>query len=85
MKLNEEPQCMSFCSQRGDIMVGLRENIHYIAHENYMPQSYMFKMVCMEFDEPKYEDPIPLSRQELKNYSKDSARVLKKAKSSYMK
>lgn len=85
LKLNAEPKSIQFCSERGDLLVGLGKNIHRIEHENYIPQGYIFKMVCMQFDEQREEHPKPYDTALMKNYSSSVVRCIKEAKSLYMK
>lgn len=85
LKLNAEPKSIQFCSERGDLLVGLGKNIHRIEHENYIPQAYIFKMVCMQFDDQIEEHPKPYDTSLMKNYSSSVTRCMKEAKSLYMK
>nr|XP_039256457.1 WD repeat-containing protein 97-like isoform X1 [Styela clava] len=85
LKLNAEPKSIQFCSERGDLLVGLGGNIHRIEHQNYLPQAYIFKMVCMQFTDPIDENPIPLDETLTRNLSSEVLRCVKEAKSSYLK
>lgn len=85
LKINAEPYSIEFCSQQGDLLVGLGGNVHRIEHKNYLPQMYLFKMVCMEFVEQVDETPVPLDESTMRYLAHDMARCVKEAKSSYMK
>lgn len=85
LKLNAEPQSLEYCSQRGDLLVSLNGNIHRIQHQSYLPTSYLFKMVCMEFSEQVNENPVGLDATLLGHLSEDTARCIKGAKSSHIK
>ena len=85
LKLNAEPKSIQFCSHRGDLLVGLEKNVHRIEHQNYLPQTYLFKMVCMEFDEQVDERPIEFNASLMKDFSSSVMRCIKEAKSLHLK
>ncbi|RDD47065.1 WD repeat-containing protein 97 [Trichoplax sp. H2] len=49
IKLNAKATGITFCSDRGDILVGIGSHVHKICHQDYLPDSYLRHMVVMQF------------------------------------
>ncbi|XP_022106675.1 WD repeat-containing protein 97-like isoform X2 [Acanthaster planci] len=85
IKLNAEALSLSFCSQKGDLLVGIGNHIHRIDHASYMPRMYLRKMVSMVFPEIPSETPIPLDTDKVRAMSPLSNKRLRAAHSSVFK
>ncbi|PIK43042.1 hypothetical protein BSL78_20096 [Apostichopus japonicus] len=68
IKLNAEPYSLNFCTDRGDLLVGIGNHVHRIDHTSYLPRPFLRKMVSMIFHPPSSEDVIP--------YDEDLSRAL---------
>ncbi|XP_043923687.1 WD repeat-containing protein 97 isoform X2 [Protopterus annectens] len=75
--LNAVPESISFCSNRGDLLVGIGRHLYCIGHEKYLPNHYKFKMVCMEIPEPIPDPPISLGEAAAQTLSSDALRRIK--------
>nr|XP_006814610.1 PREDICTED: uncharacterized protein LOC100377114 [Saccoglossus kowalevskii] len=85
IKLNATPLSVCFCSQKGDLLVGIGKHLHKIEHQKYMPRSYMLKMVSMRFPEVESEDPLPYDGDLLHDMNREDVKRLKNAHSSLYK
>ncbi|XP_071494014.1 uncharacterized protein [Diadema antillarum] len=85
IKLNAEPLGIDFCSQRGDLLVGIGNHIHKISHDSYMPRVYLRKMVSMVFPEVPTETPLAYEEEGLRALSPLSHKRLRAAHSSLFK
>jgi len=83
LQLNDVAHTISFCSLRGDLLLGIGKNIHHIQHIKYLPESYQYQMIAMEFKKVCSIPPIPVDTNLLLE-AKDQSR-LSQARSSYMK
>ncbi|XP_041453812.1 WD repeat-containing protein 97-like isoform X10 [Lytechinus variegatus] len=82
IKLNAEPYGVDFCSQRGDLLVGIGNHIHRISHESYMPKAYLRKMVSMVFPDVPTEQPLEYELEGIRALTPLSHKRLKAAHSS---
>ncbi|XP_033626173.1 WD repeat-containing protein 97-like isoform X4 [Asterias rubens] len=85
IKLNAEALSLNFCSQKGDLLVGVGNHIHRIDHSSFMPRLYLRKMVSMVFPEVPIETPIPIDVDKVRALSPMSNKRLKAAHSSNYK
>ncbi|KAK3085393.1 hypothetical protein FSP39_002701 [Pinctada imbricata] len=83
LKLKTMPYSIGFCSEKGDILVGINHHLYCIPHTAYLPKSYMFKMVSMKFVNPKPETPLKLDEKRVSKLSKKEFTRLKKSHSSF--
>ncbi|KAK3744458.1 hypothetical protein QZH41_012879 [Actinostola sp. cb2023] len=83
--LNAVPSSLCFCSQKGDLFIGIGNHIHKIEYATYMPHSYIFRMVAMEFQRPVSEHPLPIDPEVKVKLSPDELQRLTRAKSSVFK
>ena len=81
--LNSIPTCISFCSQRGDILVGIGKHVHIIGHKSYLPRLYRQRMVAMQFHNLQQENAIPYDEHLVKQMSNEDKKRLKAARSSF--
>ncbi|XP_078609393.1 uncharacterized protein LOC144880786 isoform X1 [Branchiostoma floridae x Branchiostoma japonicum] len=82
IKLNVAPHSVAFCSQRGDLLVGIGKHLHRIEYNHYMPKTYIFRMVSMQFPEPFLEEPISFNNEHLNQLAPRDVKRLKNAHSS---
>ncbi|XP_066288526.1 WD repeat-containing protein 97-like isoform X2 [Branchiostoma lanceolatum] len=82
IKLNVAPHSVAFCSQRGDLLVGIGKHLHRIEYNHYMPKTYIFRMVSMQFPEPFQEEPISFNNEHLNQLNQRDIKRLKNAHSS---
>eukprot|EP00057_Strongylocentrotus_purpuratus_P009425 XP_011663899.1 PREDICTED: uncharacterized protein LOC581299 isoform X4 [Strongylocentrotus purpuratus] len=82
IKLNAEPYGVDFCSQRGDLLVGIGNHIHRISHDSYMPKTYLRKMVSMVFPEVPSEPSLEYELDGIRALTPLSHKRLKAAHSS---
>ncbi|XP_062569311.1 WD repeat-containing protein 97-like isoform X2 [Saccostrea cucullata] len=83
LKLKTMPYSVGFCSERGDLLVGISHHLYKIPYTAYLPKSYIFKMVSMRFADPKPEAPFPLDEDQVNKLSKREYTRLKKSHSSF--
>lgn len=83
LKLKTVPFSLGFCSEKGDLLVGIGNHLYIIPHQNYLPKGYRLKMVSMRFVPPKKEEPLPLDDLAVKSLSKRDFTRLKKSHSSF--
>ncbi|KAH9495631.1 hypothetical protein Btru_015471 [Bulinus truncatus] len=70
---------LSFCSARGDLLVGINNHLFYISHKQYLPKYYQRKQGFMKFLPIKAEDPINYDENRLKAMDKNDVKRLKNA------
>ncbi|KAH9488277.1 hypothetical protein Btru_063856 [Bulinus truncatus] len=83
LKINSLPHSLSFCSARGDLLVGINNHLFYISHKQYLPKYYQRKQVCMKFLPIKVEEPINYDENRLKAMDKNDVKRLKNAHASF--
>ncbi|XP_048765698.2 WD repeat-containing protein 97-like isoform X2 [Ostrea edulis] len=83
LKLKTMPYSVGFCSERGDLLVGISHHLYKIPYTEYLPKSYIFKMVSMRFADPKPESPFSLDENQVNKLSKREYTRLKKSHSSF--
>ncbi|KAL5022160.1 hypothetical protein ScPMuIL_001315 [Solemya velum] len=83
LKLKSQPHSVSFCSARGDLLVGIGNHLHKISHESYMPKAYRFRMVSMKFLDSVSEMPMPYDDEVVKQLSKTDQSRLKMPQSAF--
>ncbi|ESO96594.1 hypothetical protein LOTGIDRAFT_239301 [Lottia gigantea] len=83
LKLNVIPHSIGFCSNKGDLLVGLGRHLFRIPHSSYMPKAYRFKMVTMKFKKETEEEPLPYNENLLNMMNKNDVKRLKNSKSSF--
>ncbi|XP_071824021.1 uncharacterized protein [Apostichopus japonicus] len=85
IKLNAEPYSLNFCTDRGDLLVGIGNHVHRIDHTSYLPRPFLRKMVSMIFHPPSSEDVIPYDEDLSRALSPLGKKRLKTAHSSIFK
>ncbi|CAH1779292.1 unnamed protein product [Owenia fusiformis] len=83
IKLNATPHSIGFCSQKGDLIVGIGKHLHYIDHNTYLPKAYKNRQVSMTFPHEQEEEPIPYDDALLENLRNDDIKRLKASHSSF--
>ncbi|XP_071172379.1 WD repeat-containing protein 97-like isoform X3 [Mytilus edulis] len=83
LKLKTMPYSLGFCSEKGDLLVGIGNHLYLIPHQHYLPKGYRLKMVSMKFAQPKKEQPLPFDALKLKTLSKRDFTRIKKSHSSF--
>ncbi|XP_052816853.1 uncharacterized protein LOC128243253 isoform X2 [Mya arenaria] len=83
LQLKSVPHSVSFCSSRGDLLVGIGNHLYKIPHYAYMPKSYMFRMVSMRFNQHKEEGPIPENTDLTTRMNKNDLSRMKNSHSSF--
>ena len=84
IKVNDDPKSITFCNQRGDLLVGLGKNIHIIRHSDYLPKANLYRMFCMKFPVQQTEEAFPFAPKILETLRLEIVRKLRHAKSSYL-
>ena len=84
IRVNDDPQSVEFCNQKGDILVGLGKNVHIIRHTNYLPQVRIYQMFCMQFHTQRSEPAIPFTEDLMKLLKSKTAQKIRNTKSSYL-
>lgn len=60
LHLHYPPRALGFCSEQGDLLVGIGPHLYFIDHRKYLPKAYLRKMVMMAFSEPDPAgEPLP--------------------------
>ncbi|XP_068724283.1 WD repeat-containing protein 97-like isoform X2 [Montipora capricornis] len=85
IKLNASPTSVCFSSQKGDLIVGIGKNLHKINYASYMPQSYIYRMVAMDFRRVVSEAPIDIDSDVKDELSPEEYQRLSRVKSSLFK
>ena len=85
LMLNDVAHSLCFSSQRGDLLLGVGQNIHQISHLDYLPQWYRYRSVVMMFLDPVLEKPIPKEESICKSLTAAQRSKLEKTHSSFMK
>ncbi|ELT93743.1 hypothetical protein CAPTEDRAFT_227356 [Capitella teleta] len=83
ISMNTVPSSLCFCSQRGDLLVGVNSHIHRIDYKEYMPKAYRFKMISMKFPETPKKDSLPYDENLLKAMLREDVKRLQAARSSF--
>ncbi|XP_074656785.1 WD repeat-containing protein 97-like [Tubulanus polymorphus] len=83
LKLNAVPLSVSFCSQRGDLVVGIDKHLHKINYQSYLPRVYILKMVCMKFDASIAQDALPYEEEVCRKLSQVDLKRLKGARAAF--
>lgn len=83
LQLNEVAHSVAFCSQRGNLLLGVGTNIYSVHYKKYLPTPYLYQMVAMEFTECQPIPVIPID--EASNLSASEKSRILKAHSSYIK
>ncbi|PFX23697.1 Ribosome biogenesis protein YTM1 [Stylophora pistillata] len=85
IKLNATPTSICFSSQKGDLIVGIGKHLHKINYASYMPQSFIFRMVAMDFRRVFAEAPIEIDSEIKGNLTPEECQRLGRVKSSLHK
>ncbi|XP_052231228.1 WD repeat-containing protein 97-like isoform X3 [Dreissena polymorpha] len=83
LQLKAVPHSVSFCSTRGDLLVGIGNHLHRIPHYAYMPRAYLFRMVSMKFGSQKKELPMPEDPSLTSKLNKNDLSRMKQSHSSF--
>ncbi|KAI8790285.1 WD repeat-containing protein KIAA1875 [Biomphalaria glabrata] len=83
LKVNSLPHSLSFCSSKGDLLVGINNHLFYIHHKQYLPKYYLRKQVCMKFLPIQNEDSIEYDENRLKALDKNDVKRLKNAHAAF--
>ncbi|XP_068953081.1 LOW QUALITY PROTEIN: WD repeat-containing protein 97 [Petaurus breviceps papuanus] len=65
MHLNMPPEAITFCNDRGDLVLSFGSHLCLLSHKIYLPTSYLVKVVCRKVPNPKEDPPLPLTDLEL--------------------
>jgi len=85
LRLNDMAHSLCFSTHRGDLLVGMGNNIHIINHKQYLPQSYLYRLVAMLFLDSELEEPIKMDDAVVKEMSADDRSRIHHVHTSYMK
>lgn len=85
IKLNATPTSICFSSQKGDLIVGIGKHLHKINYATYMPQSFIFRMVAMDFRRVIAEAPMDIDPEIKGNLTPEECQRLSRVKSSLHK
>ncbi|CAL1526294.1 unnamed protein product [Lymnaea stagnalis] len=83
LRINTIPHSISFCSPKGDLLIGVNNHLFFISHQRYLPKSYLRKQVCMKFLPIKCEAAIPYDEKRLGSMDKNDVKRLKMAHASF--
>ncbi|XP_029443086.1 WD repeat-containing protein 97 [Rhinatrema bivittatum] len=82
IQLSAVPDSMTFCSDRGDLMLGIQGHIYLMASSSFLPKLYQLKLIYMELPDPIPDLPIPVEDSLLQALSEDSKNRLLEPSSS---
>ncbi|KAL9974561.1 hypothetical protein ACROYT_G011611 [Oculina patagonica] len=85
IKLNATPTSICFSSQKGDLIVGIGKHLHKISYATYIPQSYIFRMVAMDFRRVVSEAPMDIDSDIRGGLTPEECQRLNRVKSSLHK
>lgn len=80
IRLNAKPHSLAFCSDKGDLLVGIGDHAHKIDYKKYMPKSYRLKMLSQSFTEQPSEDALEFDENLVNLLSKEDQKRLKAAR-----
>ncbi|XP_064410516.1 WD repeat-containing protein 97 [Latimeria chalumnae] len=72
IQLEAIPECLAFCSDRGDLLVGIGRHLYHIDYRKYMPKHFQLKIACMAVWETLSDPPVPVSDSVVNALSQDS-------------
>ncbi|XP_069790872.1 WD repeat-containing protein 97-like [Narcine bancroftii] len=52
---------MAFCNNRGDLLLGIGNDLHRMNSDQYLPQTYLLQMACQDQNDPLLDEPLPIS------------------------
>ncbi|XP_072458774.1 WD repeat-containing protein 97 isoform X2 [Notamacropus eugenii] len=65
MHLNMPPEAITFCNDKGDLILSLGSQLCLLSHKLYLPTSYLVKVLCQKLPKLKEDLPLPLTDLEL--------------------
>ncbi|GFS24658.1 WD repeat-containing protein KIAA1875-like isoform X3 [Elysia marginata] len=83
LKINTIPHSISFCSPKGDLLVGLSNHLFFIPHTKYLPKTYLRRQVCMKFTREKSEVALPYDDNKINSMDKNDVKRLKNSHASF--
>ncbi|KAK2192806.1 hypothetical protein NP493_22g03013 [Ridgeia piscesae] len=83
LKLSETPHSLCFCSERGDLLVGIGKHIHKINYQSYMPVIYQQRLITKHFRTMPKEDALPYNESHLMMLKRDDQKRLRAARASF--
>ena len=83
ININVVPNSVTFCSHKGDLLVGVGQHVHFIGYKSYLPRLYRQKMVAMHFNNLQQETALPYNDTLVHLLSRDEQKRLKAARSSF--
>ncbi|KAK3741975.1 hypothetical protein RRG08_024721 [Elysia crispata] len=83
LKINTIPHSISFCSPKGDLLVGLSNHLFIIPHTKYLPKTYLRRQVCMKFPKENNELSLPYDDNKINSMEKNDAKRLKNSHASF--
>ncbi|XP_065064504.1 WD repeat-containing protein 97-like isoform X2 [Rhopilema esculentum] len=82
IKLHIKPSSLCFCSQRGDLLVGIGEHVSRIPYKRYLPEKLIRRMVAVRFNDSRGIKSIEIDKSVLEKLDVDQKHRLLKARSS---
>ncbi|XP_043833942.1 WD repeat-containing protein 97 [Dromiciops gliroides] len=65
MHLNMLPEAITFCNDKGDLILAMGSQLCLLSHRLYLPTSYLVKVLCRKMPNPKDDPPLPVTDPEL--------------------
>ncbi|XP_056676673.1 WD repeat-containing protein 97 isoform X3 [Monodelphis domestica] len=65
LHLTTPPESITFCNDKGDLILALGSQLHLLSHRLYLPTSYLVKVLCRKEPFCKPEIILPLTNPEL--------------------
>ncbi|XP_051827283.1 WD repeat-containing protein 97 isoform X2 [Antechinus flavipes] len=65
MHLNMPPQAITFCNDKGDLILAIGSQLCFLSHKLYLPTIYLVKVLCRKLPHPKDDQPLLMSDLEL--------------------
>ncbi|XP_078280047.1 WD repeat-containing protein 97 [Rhinoraja longicauda] len=59
--LNAFADSISFCNNKGDMLLGITKNLHYMRSDEFLIQSYRLRVACRDHSDPVLDTPLPIS------------------------
>ncbi|XP_032900969.1 WD repeat-containing protein 97 isoform X2 [Amblyraja radiata] len=60
---------ISFCNNKGDMLLGIEKNLHYMSSDEFLIQSYRLRVACRDHSDPVSDNPVPLSKSAVNSLS----------------
>ncbi|XP_078390449.1 WD repeat-containing protein 97-like [Cetorhinus maximus] len=69
---------ISFCSDVGDILLGVDRDLYHMNSTEYLTQQYLLQIACRDVSDPVPDPPVPISSAALESLSAEDSQRLRR-------